>query len=105
MLRRIEKEINSFKKLPIEIQPGYLFNQFELIKTLNLYLNSKYESGNIDEQGDYKYFKNVVKAAAENCAKAIDFDTKDIKVLTAPGGTQVKTWLIGIGLKNYLKEK
>lgn len=105
MLEKIHQEINSFKRLPIEILPSYNFNQYEMIKTLNLYYYSQFESGNKDSQDDYKYFKNIVKAAAENCAKAIDFDTKDIKALTAPGGTQIKTWLISIGLRNYLKEK
>jgi len=105
MLEKFKNEINQFEREFVEVVPGFKFNQKKTIERIYLYYNSKYETGEFDNQGDKKYFYNIVRTPCNIATKAIDFDTKDIKVLTAEGGNPRKTWYFERDLKFWMKDQ
>jgi hypothetical protein len=104
-LNKIKEEIDKFNRDSIEIVPGFRFNQKKTLEKIHLYYNSKYETGEFDNQGDKKYFYNIVRVPCNVATKAVDFDTKDIKVLTAEGGNPRKTWFFERDLKFWMKDQ
>jgi len=105
MIKTINKEINDFENESITIVDGFNFNQKKTIKKIYLYYNSKYESGDIDSQGDKKYFFNMSRVPCNVGTKAIDFDTKHIKIQTFGGGNPLNTWFMERDLKFWMKDK
>ena len=105
VLRTINKEIADFKDKNISIVPGFFFNQYNTLLRIIFYFNSKFASGDIDDEGDRKYFYNIVKNPCKVFSKAIDFDTKNIRMLTAGGGDPLKTWFMERDLKYWMRDK
>ncbi len=105
VLRQINQEIEGFKSKNIHVVPGLTFNQYELIQKILFYYNSKFSTGEIDEDGDRKYFYNINKNPCKVFSKAIDFDTKNIRMLTVGGGDPLKTWFMERDLKFWMRDK
>jgi len=105
MINTIKKEINEFETEPIHIVDGFDFNQKETLRRIYLYYNSKYESGDMDDQGDKKYFYNIGRVPCNVGTKAVDFDTKHIRLQTAAGGSPLKTWFFERDLKFWMKDQ
>lgn len=105
LLRKINKEIEDFKTKQYQRVPGLYSNQYENINKIYFYYNSKFQSGEIDEDGDRKYFLNINKNPCKVFSKAIDFDTKNIRLLTAGGGEPLKTWFMERDLKYWMRDK
>ena len=103
ILKTIRREIEEFTNESIQIVDGLNFNQKETIDKIYYYYLSKYESGEIDSQGDKKYFYNINRNPCNVGTKAIDFDTKNINIQTAGGGTPLKTWFFERDLKFWMK--
>lgn len=91
---QIQKELNEFRTSKVRLadmqqdnevrflksdDSGYFFNQADAISIIDLYYNSKFESGSTDKQGQRKLFMNVGKFRSEVASKQIDLDTKDFK--------------------------
>lgn len=104
-LKEINREIEDFKSKDITIVPGFYFNQYKTIEKIYFYYNSKYQTGEIDSDGDKKYFYNISKNPCKVFSKAIDFDTKNIRLLTAGGGDPIKTWFMERDLKYWMRDK
>jgi hypothetical protein len=105
VLRRVNKEIEDFKTKQVQIVPGLFFNQYDNIQNIFFYYNSKFRSGDIDDEGDRKYFLNIVKNPCKVFSKSIDFDTKNIRMLTTGGGDPYKTWFMERDLKYWMRDK
>lgn len=105
MLKQINKEIEEFKTKNIQVVPGLWFNQYENLQDIYFYYNSKFRSGELDEDGDRKYFYNITKNPCKVFSKAIDFDTKNIRLLTVGGGDPNKTWFMERDLKFWMRDK
>ena len=101
----INKEINDFQTRQIQIVPGLSFNQYETINKIYFYYNSKYVTGETDDEGDKKFFYNINKNPCKIYSKAIDFDTKNIRLLTVGGGEPIKTWFMERDLKFWMRDK
>ena len=104
-LKKINEELNEFQNKSIQVVPGFNFNQKDTVEKVYRLYNSKFESGDIDSDGDKKYFYNIVKNPCNVTTKAIDFDTKDIRILTAGGGSPLKTWFYERDLKFWMREQ
>ena len=102
ILKQIKDEINEFERESIQIVPGFDFNQKDTIETIYRLYTSRFKDGEYDDQGDKKYFYNIVRTPCNVGTKAIDFDTKDIKILTAQGNER-KTWFFERDLKFWMK--
>lgn len=105
ILKSINKEVQDFKSKNIQIVPGLWFNQWETLQKIFFYYNSKYTTGDIDDEGDRKYFYNIVKNPCKVFSKAIDFDTKNIRLITAGGGDPLKTWFMERDVKYWMRDK
>ncbi len=104
-LKTIQKEIKDFETQEIQIVDGLFFNQKETIETIYFYDQSRFTSGNVDDEGDKKYFFNINRNPQKVTTKAIDFDTKNINIQTAAGGTSLKTWFFERDLKFWMKKQ
>jgi len=105
MLKIINQEIEDFKTKHINIVPGLMFNQYKTIDQIHFYNNSTFKSGMVDDEGDRKYFRNISKNPSKVFTKAVDFDTKNIRLLTEAGGDSLKTWFMERDLKYWMKEQ
>ncbi len=105
ILRQINNEKQDFEDKSIQIVPGLLFNQKSTIEQIYFYHNSKFITGEVDAEGDRKYFYNINRNPCKIYTKAIDFDTKHINIQTAAGGTPIKTWYFERDLKFWMKDK
>lgn len=105
MIKKINKEISDFQTKRIQIVPGLTFNQYETINKIYFYYNSKYVTGETDEEGDKKFFYNITRNPCKIFSKAIDFDTKNIRLLTVEGGDPKKTWFMERDLKFWMRDK
>lgn len=89
---QIAKEIESFKRDKIRIAgsensedarylrretKGYFFNQWDTVNLIDLYYNSKFETGILDSEGQRKLFLNICAFRADVASKMIDLDTKN----------------------------
>jgi len=104
-LREVNKEMQEFRTQPVQVVPGLTFNQYETIKQIFFYYNSKFVTGDVDDEGDKKYFLNIVKNPCKVFSKAIDFDTKNVRLLTAGGGDPIKTWFMERDLKYWMRDQ
>ena len=86
----------------VSIVPGYSFNQYEVIKRIHLYLNSKFEDARTYFNRE-KLFFNVVVPACEVATKMLDVDTKDIRLLPQNAKSYFSTYLLEKELKLWLK--
>lgn len=100
----IQNELKQFEK-GITIRDGWDFNQKDAINQAICYVNSKYLDGDIDNDGLKLYFYNITKSACGTTTKAIDLDTKDIKLNAAPGANELKVWFYERDLKYWLKKE
>ena len=105
LLRVINTEIENYKTKQIQIVPGFYFNQYDALNKIFFYYNSQFTSGAIDIDGDKKYFFNIVRNPCKVFTKAIDFDTKNIRLLTTGGGDPLKTWFMERDLKFWMRDK
>lgn len=105
ILKTIRAEVNDFENKEIQIVEGFSFNQKETLQDIYLRYNSQFKDGDIDEDGDKKYFYNITKNPCKVFSKAIDFDTKNIRLLTAEGGNPLKTWYMERDLKFWMRDK
>lgn len=105
VLRIINSEINDFETKDIQVVPGFYFNQKKTLEQIYYQYNSKFQTGEIDEDGDKKYFYNINRNPCKVYSKAIDFDTKNIRLLTADGGNPLKTWFMERDLRFWMRDK
>lgn len=88
----------------IEMPGGWYFNQAETLKTIDLYLNSKFKSGSTDSNGFRKLFFNIVRPACDIATKFIDIDTANILLVPTKGDDEMRVWFMQRRLHQYLKE-
>lgn len=112
LLKQINSEIENFKTKQVQIVPGLSYNQYDTINRSIFYYNSRfsdvtYKNGldAIDEDGDRMYFENINKNPCKVFSKAIDFDTKNIRLLTVGGGNPLKTWFMERDLKFWMRSQ
>lgn len=101
---KIAKEIEDFKTRDVQIVPGLLFNHYNTLNQVYFYYNSKFQSGDTDDEGDKKYFFNITKNPCKVFSKSIDFDTSNIRMITAGGGNPMKTWFMERDLKYWMRD-
>lgn len=99
---QIRQENSDFFDQYISIVPGYSFNQYQTLKRIHLYLNSKFE-GSATYLNREKLFFNVVVPACEVATKMLDVDTNDIRLLPQEAKTYFATYLLEKELRQWLK--
>lgn len=104
LIAQANKEVEEFNK-EIEITPGYTFNQAETLQKIDLYYASRYKKGNLDKEKFKKLFFNIIKHRVNTATKAIDIDTKDIRVIAEDGQSYWPALFFEVDLKQHMKEE
>jgi L-fucose mutarotase/ribose pyranase (RbsD/FucU family) len=99
----IRREINDFTQNQIEVVPGCYFNQYDTIKRIHMVDNSKFEN-NVPYHGLERIFFNISTFRRDNTAKAIDIDTKDIRLVEDNPESEFATFIAEKEFKLFLKE-
>ncbi len=102
IIERLHSALKDFEQ-PVYITDGFSFNQYETINQITLYSFSKFKSGDIDSQGNKKYFFNIVNPACRNASKQIDIDTKDIRIIDVSGENRLKSLICNDYMKNWMR--
>jgi hypothetical protein len=76
----IEEVVGGYPTRVIEITKGLEFNQYETLRTIAFYSNSKYLGGQKDELGRDKPFNNINTFRVNVAYRATDLDLKDIQI-------------------------
>ncbi len=98
------QEVYDFVNNDIKIVDGYSFNQYQTIKKCHLYYNSRFVTGDLDSNGRKKIFLNVVKAPCKVGSRFLNFDTKNIRLISNTRNSEMATFLLEHELKNWMKK-
>lgn len=104
MIDEIRHNLTTFYE-PVPMPGGWMFDHVDTLRFNHLYYYGKYQSGNKDAQGYYKFFHNITKPACDIATKFVDLDTKDI-MLIPEGGSDANamyTWFMQRELRTWLK--
>lgn len=88
----------------LELMPGLFWNQYRTLTTIHYYLNSKFEGGDLDENGNDKFFHNIINHRNAHATKNIDLDTKDVNVETDLEDKYWMSWVLRMELQEWMKE-
>jgi len=89
----------NFVEEDIQVVEGLYWNLHNLLKRLHYYLLSMFMDGQTDENGNDKYFHNIINPRNAHASKNIDLDTKDI-LLTAESESG---WFFSFLLRNEIR--
>jgi hypothetical protein len=100
----VKEQRDNYRSQTIEIADGYEFSQYETLRTIELYHNSKFTSGNKDSLGREKPFYNVTKFRVNVATRATDLDTKDVKIESDEPGAYVESFILNLKNRNWMKQ-
>lgn len=101
--KRLQDDLTSFQS-DVTIIDGYNFNFEDTLNLIELYLASKFESGDKDSQGNKKFFYNLIIPQCGHATKNIDLDRKEIKVRTTCKKDAIKAVLYQAELKQWMRK-
>ncbi len=104
LVAQIRTEIDNYRNGQVRITDSYYFSQHKLVKRIYNLANKIYPSGNIDSQGNLKYWYDVITPRINDETKNIDFDTKDISLYSEIGNDQTRTFLANCLLREWMRE-
>jgi hypothetical protein len=104
ILQQIERELNDYLHGTVTISDGVQFSQYKLVKRIALYANKVYPKGKLTKRGEYKYWFDIIQPRIDSEVKNIDFDTKDITLVSDRKIDQVPLLIANARVKGYLKE-
>lgn len=98
------KQEDSGNRYLSKNQKGYFFNQKETLDLIDLYYNSKYETGEKDSEGQRKLFLNICAFRSDVASKMIDLDTKDFVFIPDNPSSKWGAYFIQKEFKDWAKE-
>lgn len=115
---QVTKELEQFKNDKIQIagvandtgrylskaEKGYQFSQSETLNLIDLYYNSKFETGPIDSEGQRKLFLNICAFRADVASKMIDLDTKDFVFIPDDEGSKWGAYFIQKEFRDWARQ-
>ena len=102
---QIMHELGIVRKTVIDINPSYAPTHTDLLELINLYLNSKYRDSDKDSEGFKKWFINISDFRCKVESKAIDLDTKDVRIVATEGQSNLPAWFFGKDIRMFMKEQ
>lgn len=80
IFEEVSKLTESYNESFITLFDGLNYSQYDTLKKIEFYTNSKYVTGDKDELGRDKPFYNIVNYRVNVATRATDIDVKDIKI-------------------------
>lgn len=117
---QLQKEINEFETEKIHIAGsedsqelsklkgtaiGYDFSQKDTLNLIELYYNSKFESGQTDSEGQRKIFLNISKFKSDVASKQVDIDVKDFVFVPEDTGSEWGSWFLTRKFRKWARKK
>lgn len=93
----------NFLTRDVEIAPGLKHNQYEVIKRSYFYLYNEFESGPTDDDGNPKYFYDLMTHRNDQSSKSINLGTKDVYIKAETENAYLKSWLLRREFMGYAK--
>lgn len=93
----------NFLEKDIEIVPGLFFNQYNTVKSIYFASHNTFESGPTDDNGDPKYYYDLLTDRNDQATKNIEVDTKDAYIKSETQGSYLKSWLLRREFIGYAK--
>ena len=103
LISDIKEYVENYKGNTIEVVDGLTYSQYQTLRKIEFYYNSKYINGDKDKAGRTKPFYNIVKAKHNVAVRATDFDTKDITITSDKPHSAVKSMVFSHELYQWMK--
>ena len=100
----VKEQRNDYRSLLIEITEGYEYSQYQTLRLIELYHNSKFETGNKDSLGREKPFYNITKFRTNVATRATDLDTKNITIFSDAADAETEAFLLTLKNRNWMKQ-
>lgn len=104
MIKEVTELLSGYQNNEIEIVDGLNFNQYQTLRTIEFYHNSKYLFGQYDELGREKPFYNINRFRLNVAVRATDFDTKDFILEPDREGDSTRVMLLREAFKDWTRE-
>jgi hypothetical protein len=82
----------------------YDFSQNDMVNLIDLYYNSKFETGPTDSEGQRKIFLNICKFRADVAAKQTDLDVKHFTFIPTDTASEWGALFLGKEFKQWARE-
>lgn len=104
MQQLITEEKEIFEK-DVDVDAEFTFNLPYTLKKIDRYNMSKFMKGDYDTDGFKRLFFNISRTPLKTSQKAVDIDTKDIKVKAEEGASYYPAWFADIELRQFMKDE
>jgi hypothetical protein len=99
----VRTQRDNYKSDLISIEDGLDFNQKDILRRVELYYNSQFETGSKDSLGRDKPFYNIVKSRVNLATRATDIDVKDIQVESEVSEDYARSFLFRKEIQQWMK--
>lgn len=103
-LKNFKNIIDNYENNEVQVVEGLYYNQYQTLRKIEFYWNSKYINGQKDEIGRIKPFYNITKFRVNVATRATDLDVKDIKCTSDNPDDRARTIIFNKELYNWMKE-
>lgn len=103
ILKEIQQIKESYEGGTIDIVDGLPYSQYQTLRKIEFYTNSRYLNGNTDLRNRIKPFYNIINFRINVAVRATDFDTKDFQVYSENPKHYIKSMMFSKEMKNWMK--
>src|SRR5437016_2622803 len=100
----IEDELTAYNSSFVMLSEGVQYSQKELVRRIAQFESRTYPTGKFDNQGNYKYWMDIMSSRINAEVKNIDFDTKDINAYSPRKIDELPSIIVNLKIKEYLRE-
>jgi len=100
----IEKEIDSYLNEITYLAGNIAFSQRKLIKNIINHELRHYPYGQLDSEGDYRIWFDIISPRINAEVKNLDFDTKDILIDSDLPKDNIPNFVSNLSLKRWLRD-
>ena len=99
---KLQDNLKDYRDRILPCNPAFATTMPQIIDLINLYWNSRYRSGNYDENSQRKSFFNIVHGPTWVKTKEIDLDIKNILLRATSPNFYLKVWFLTMELRHKL---
>ena len=103
ILKEISQIKENYEGGTIDIVDGLSYSQYQTLRKVEFYSNSRYLNGNTDLRNRVKPFYNIINFRINVAVRATDFDTKDFDVYSENPKHHIKSMMFRKEMRNWMK--
>lgn len=101
IISTIANEIENYINGTVTVR-NTSFSTYDTEKKIERFSNGQYKNGNIDSQGNIKYWYDISAEPISNEVKNTDFDTKDVMIESEGKNDGLRQFLANLELKGFM---